>query len=338
MLHMGRAVEECGAGTPRKRNPIRPAVSLYKEGAGGGSNAANQTDTNFSQPPMVLHKGGAVGGSGDSTQTNLSQPSVLHNTKGTGAGWGGTAPTNTDLSQPPVLQHTERAVKELGDATQIDTNPSQPLVIQHMGGDGGGRVVRTRRNTNLFQPAVLQCKGGSTGGRGAPAAVVQPPVLTKSSSGGSRDGGGFSGASGVGAAGKKGAVSSQKASSVLSSANPADDYRDEQQRLSDWVAEDMATWESSGQWIFSCYSPEKGKPNVSDFPEISPEELRLGYYTCSAKEGTGLYINAVHQYVQQWRNRLQELKALNAWRTALMLLWREKVVTPPSPSLGLGGQ
>ncbi|XP_052557453.1 nucleoporin NUP42-like isoform X2 [Tympanuchus pallidicinctus] len=82
----------------------------------------------------------------------------------------------------------------------------------------------------------------------------------------------------------------------------------------------MATWESSGQWMFSCYSPEKGKPNVSDFPEISPEELRLGYYICRAKEGTGLYIIAVHQYVQQWRNRLQELKALNAWRTASMAL------------------
>ncbi|XP_048785593.1 nucleoporin NUP42-like isoform X2 [Lagopus muta] len=220
-------------------------------------------------------------------------------------------------------------------ATQIDTNPSQP---QHMGGDGGGRVVRAQRNTNLLQPAVLQRKGGSAGGRGAPAAVVQPPVLTKSSSGGSCNGGGLSGASGVGAAGKKGAASLQKASSALSSANPADEHRDGQQRLADWVAEDMATWESSGQWMFSCYCPEKGKPNVSGFPEISPEELRLGYDTCSAKEGTGLYIHAVHQYVQQWRTRLQELKALNAWRTASMLLWREKAVTPPLPSLGLGGQ
>lgn len=31
---------------------------------------------------------------------------------------------------------------------------------------------------------------------------------------------------------------------------------------SDCVAKDMATWESSGQWMFSCYSPETGKPNV----------------------------------------------------------------------------
>ncbi|XP_042688175.1 uncharacterized protein LOC122167564 isoform X2 [Centrocercus urophasianus] len=56
----------------------------------------------------------------------------------------------------------------------------------------------------------------------------------------------------------------------------------------------------------------------ASFPEISPEELHLAYYNCSAMESTGYYINAVHQYVQQWRNRLQELKALNAWRTASM--------------------
>ncbi|XP_048785602.1 nucleoporin NUP42-like isoform X3 [Lagopus muta] len=93
----------------------------------------------------------------------------------------------------------------------------------------------------------------------------------------------------------------------------------------------MATWESSGQWMFSCYCPEKGKPNVSGFPEISPEELRLGYDTCSAKEGTGLYIHAVHQYVQQWRTRLQELKALNAWRTASMALQPTAAVLPACP-------
>ena len=29
----------------------------------------------------------------------------------------------------------------------------------------------------------------------------------------------------------------------------------------------------------------------ADFPEISPEELRLGYYICRAKKGTGLYVS-----------------------------------------------
>eukprot|EP00076_Gallus_gallus_P038259 XP_025003797.1 nucleoporin-like protein 2 [Gallus gallus] len=73
----------------------------------------------------------------------------------------------------------------------------------------------------------------------------------------------------------------------------------------------MATWESSGQWMFSCYSPEKGKPNVPGFGEFSAEEVRLEYYNCSANNNTGYYINSVNQLVQQWRKRLQELKALN---------------------------
>ncbi|XP_052536629.1 uncharacterized protein LOC128079445 isoform X3 [Tympanuchus pallidicinctus] len=341
------AVGGQGAATPRNTHFIQPAmlknkrraVFEKKSRAVGGSGDAPPTDRKLSQPPMMLHEAGAVGRSGHSTPTNtsLSQPSVLQNTTGSGAGWGGTTATKTDLSQVPVIQRTEGAEKGLGDATLTDTDLNQAAVIQHTGGDGG-RVVRARRNTNLLQPATLQHEGGSAGGRGAPAAVVQPPALPKSSSGGSRDAAGLSGACGVGAAGKKGAASLQKASSALSGANPAGDYRDEQQRLVDWVAEDMATWESSGQWMFSCYCPEKGKPNVSDFPEISFEELHLGYYICRAKKGTGLYINAVHQYVQQWRTRLQKLKVLNAWRTASMLLWREKADTEPLLFLVLGGQ
>lgn len=33
---------------------------------------------------------------------------------------------------------------------------------------------------------------------------------------------------------------------------------------------DMETWESSGQWMFSCYSPSKEKPNISGrtFPSV----------------------------------------------------------------------
>uniref|UniRef100_G1NHJ5 Uncharacterized protein n=1 Tax=Meleagris gallopavo TaxID=9103 RepID=G1NHJ5_MELGA len=164
---------------------------------------------------------------------------------------------------------------------------------------------------------------------------IAPPVCTKSTSGGSRDGGGLAGASGFGPAGKKSTVSSLKAPSALSSATPGDGHRDGQQRLCDCIAEDMATWESSGQWMFSCYSPVTGKPNVSGFPEFSPEEVRLEYYNCSAKEITGYYINAVNQYVQQWRNKLQELKALNASRKASMV---SNAVTQPLPSLGLRGQ
>ena len=132
-----------------------------------------------------------------------------------------------------MIQHTEETVEGLNAATQIDTNLSQPPVIEHTGGDGGGRVAPALRKINLLRPDLLQRKGGAAGERGAPAAVIQPPVLTKSTSGGSRDGAGPSGASGIGPAGKKSTVSTQKqkARSVLSSADPGDGHRDGQWRV-----------------------------------------------------------------------------------------------------------
>ncbi|XP_046790268.1 nucleoporin NUP42-like isoform X1 [Gallus gallus] len=186
------------------------------------------------------------------------------------------------------------------------------------GGAGGGMGTTTQTNTNIIQPAVFQHTAGGGGGSGAPAAVTQPPVIANSTSGGSGDGGGLSGASGFGPAGNNGAVLSQNAFSALSSAQPADGQRDGQQSLLDVIAEDMATWESSGQWMFSCYSPETGKPNVPGFGEFSAEEVRLEYYNCSANNNTGYYINSVNQLVQQWRKRLQELKALNGSGKAAM--------------------
>ncbi|XP_021241171.1 nucleoporin-like protein 2 [Numida meleagris] len=154
----------------------------------------------------------------------------------------------------------------------------------------------------------------------------------------SGDGGGLSGASGFGSAGNKSAVFSQNRFSALSSASCSDDFSDEERRLLDCIAKDMATWESSGQWMFSCYSPMKDKPNVSGFREFSPEEVRLEYYNCRANNNTQTYINSVNQLAQQWKNRLQELKALNASGKASMLSELKNAVTQPLPSLGFGGQ
>ncbi|XP_046793869.1 nucleoporin NUP42-like, partial [Gallus gallus] len=193
-------------------------------------------------------------------------------------------------------------------------------MFQHTAGagGGGGMGASTQTNTNIIQTAVFQHTAGGGGGSGTPAAVTQPPVIANSTSGGSGDGGGLSGASGFGPAGNNGAVLSQNAFSALSSAQPADGQRDGQQSLLDRIAKDMATWESSGQWMFSCYSPETGKPNVPGFGEFSAEEVRLEYYNCSANNNTGYYINSVNQLVQQWRKRLQELKALNGSGKAAM--------------------
>ncbi|XP_072185035.1 nucleoporin NUP42 isoform X2 [Excalfactoria chinensis] len=182
--------------------------------------------------------------------------------------------------------------------------------------------------------------GGGGWGAGSQryANVIQPPIFKHSTWGGGGDGGGFSGASGFGSPGNKSGVFSQNRFSALSSANSDDGFSDEEQRLFDCIVKDMATWESSGQWMFSCYSPMKDKPNVSGFQEFSPEEVRLEYYNCITNNNTENYINSIHQLVQRWRNRLQELKALNASGKASLLSQLKNAVTQPLPSLGFGGQ
>ena len=123
----------------------------------------------------------------------------------------------------------------MGASSQTNTNLTQPAMLQHTaaggGGAGGGMGTTTQTNTNIIQPAVFQHTAGAGGGSGAPAAVTQPPVIANSTSGGSGDGGGLSGASGFGPAGNNGAVLSQNAFSALSSAQPADGQRDGQQSL-----------------------------------------------------------------------------------------------------------
>ncbi|XP_027540671.1 nucleoporin-like protein 2 isoform X4 [Neopelma chrysocephalum] len=48
-------------------------------------------------------------------------------------------------------------------------------------------------------------------------------------------------------------------------------------------------------------------PILAGFSDVLPEELRLEYYNCRAKNIIGNYINAV-----QWKNHLLQLKASNA--------------------------
>ncbi|XP_015709178.2 nucleoporin NUP42 [Coturnix japonica] len=184
--------------------------------------------------------------------------------------------------------------------------------------------------------------GGGGGGWGAGsqryANVIQPPVFKHSAWGGGSDGGGFSGAAGFGSPGNKSGVFAHNRFSALSGGGSGDGFSEEEQRLFDCIEKDMATWESSGQWMFSCYSPMKEKPNVSGFQEFSPEEVRLEYYNCVANNNTENYINSIRQLVQQWKSRLQELKALNTSGKASLLSQLKNAVTQPLPSLGFGGQ
>ncbi|NWI53547.1 NUPL2 protein, partial [Calyptomena viridis] len=172
--------------------------------------------------------------------------------------------------------------------------------------------------------------------------VIQPSTFKSDTWGGSRDHGrGFFGSSDFGSSGgssRNADFSQNRFSALVNSQSVADGSKDEEERLLECVVKDMEIWESSGQWIFSSYSPMKEKLNVSGFSDVSPEELRLEYYDSRAKNTIGNYIDAVQQLAAQWKNRLLQLKALNAsTKAALLSAFKNTGIQPP-PAFGLGGQ
>lgn len=117
-----------------------------------------------------------------------------------------------------------------------------------------------------------------------------------------------------------------------------DGIQNEDEKLLEIIMKDMEVWQSSGQWMFSSYSPLKDKPNISGFPAFSPEELRLEYYNCSANSNIQNYVNSVQQLVTQWRSRLLELKNINASTKATLISELKNVASQPPPAFGFGGQ
>ncbi|XP_062478530.1 nucleoporin NUP42 isoform X3 [Pezoporus occidentalis] len=171
-----------------------------------------------------------------------------------------------------------------------------------------------------YGPSATSYQGTSRGGWGSAnqrhTNVIQPSTFKSNVWGGSRDyGRGLSASSGFGSSGGSsgnGDFSQNRFSVLVNNQNIADGYKDEEERLLESVVKDMETWESSGQWIFSSYSPVKEKLNVSGFRDFSPEELHLEYYNCRANNNIQNYINSVQQLADQWKTRLLQLKVLNA--------------------------
>ncbi|XP_003407129.1 nucleoporin NUP42 isoform X2 [Loxodonta africana] len=89
------------------------------------------------------------------------------------------------------------------------------------------------------------------------------------------------------------------------------DEQKEEKKLLEGIVKDMEVWESSGQWMFSVYSPMKKEPNISGFTDISPEELRLQYHNFLTSNNLQSYLNSIQQLINQWRKRVNELKTLN---------------------------
>ncbi|XP_058039574.1 nucleoporin NUP42 [Ahaetulla prasina] len=129
---------------------------------------------------------------------------------------------------------------------------------------------------------------------------------------------------------------SQNRFPALDSSEHVNNDTSEEEKLNEIIMKDMEIWESSGQWMFSSYSPMKEKPNISGFSDFLPEELRLVYYNCKANNNIQAYVNSVQQLVIQWKGRLHELKnAIPFTKTAVEL---KNVTSYQSPPFGFGQQ
>nr|XP_009674795.1 PREDICTED: nucleoporin-like protein 2 [Struthio camelus australis] len=200
------------------------------------------------------------------------------------------------------------------------------------------------RNTSL--KLMMQGTTRGVGGWGASnqryTNVIQPSTFKSNAWGGSKDHArGLFGSSDFGSSGSGSRnvdFSQNRFSALTTSQNIDDGYKDEEEKLLEGIVKDVEIWESSGQWMFSSYSPMKEKPNISGFPDFSPEELRLEFYNCRANNNIQNYINSVQQLVKQWKNRLLELKTLSASTRAALLSELKNVVSQPLPSFGFGGQ
>ncbi|KAK2834004.1 hypothetical protein Q7C36_014705 [Tachysurus vachellii] len=88
-----------------------------------------------------------------------------------------------------------------------------------------------------------------------------------------------------------------------------DEGGDDTDKQLDMIQKDMEVWQSSGQWLFSCYAILKA--SITGFVELSPEELRMEYYTSRATGDVQSFVNSVQQLANQWRSRVQELRAMS---------------------------
>ncbi|TTZ70359.1 Nucleoporin-like protein 2 [Bagarius yarrelli] len=102
----------------------------------------------------------------------------------------------------------------------------------------------------------------------------------------------------------------------------------------DLIQKDMEVWQSSGQWLFSCYAAFKS--SVTGFVELSPEELRMEYFTSRATGDVQSYVNSVQQLVNQWRSRVQELRTMSSHTRTSMIAEMSNPRPSSSSSAGFG--
>ncbi|XP_032729239.1 nucleoporin NUP42 isoform X3 [Lontra canadensis] len=193
------------------------------------------------------------------------------------------------------------------------------------GGAGGGRQQ---------QPSGSNRRGWNTTSQRY-SSVIQPSSFSKSTPwGGSRDQekpsfSSFN--SGASPSRNRGFGVSQNPF-----ASPSPDGQKDEKKLLEGIIKDMEIWESSGQWMFSVYSPMKKKPNISGFTDISPEELRLEYCNFLTSNNLQSYLNSLQQLINQWRNRINELKSLNTSTNIALLSDVKDGINQPASAFGFG--
>ncbi|NXO02938.1 NUPL2 protein, partial [Rhinopomastus cyanomelas] len=212
-----------------------------------------------------------------------------------------------------------------------DVRPGPAAVQSRGGGGGGGWSTANQRYTNVIQPSAFKSVNAWGGSRDDRKGIF-----------------GSSEFGSMGSTSRDTDISQNRFSALMSSQNIADGSKDEEERLLESIVKDMEMWTSSGQWVFSSYSPMKGKTNISGFLDISPEELRLEYYNCNANNSIQDYIKSVQECVAQWKNRVLQLKTLKApTRAALVavislsllkLSELKSGVAQPLPTFTFGGQ
>ncbi|KAF4100952.1 nucleoporin NUP42 [Onychostoma macrolepis] len=164
----------------------------------------------------------------------------------------------------------------------------------------------------------------------------QPPSFSR---GGNNDwsrGGGGGGGGGGGTQNIKSSdfsFSSPNRFSALTSNSHADKGEQNSADDVDTIQNDMESWQTSGQWPFSCYSALKGR--ISGFVEVSPEELRLEYYTGRASGDSQAYMSLVQQLVNQWSSRVQELRTMSS-STRISVISELNNPSSPTSTHGFG--
>ncbi|KAM4028246.1 nucleoporin NUP42 [Anomaloglossus baeobatrachus] len=103
------------------------------------------------------------------------------------------------------------------------------------------------------------------------------------------------------------------------------------------IIQDMEWWESSGQWPLSVYCVLKEQQHLSGFTDISPEELRLECYTSHKDGNLQNYVTSVQQLINQWKQRVHEVRNWNPSSISALLnqLTKPPTVTAQSSFGGL---